>query len=52
MLARVVHETVAYLAKRHGAHACLTKQLTSGDELEQVILKAIATVGPTRKEGL
>ena len=41
---------IARLARQHGAQACLRKELTSGDELETVILKSIAAVGSTLKE--
>jgi hypothetical protein len=38
------------LARANGAQELLVKQQTSGEELAQVILKAIAVVGPTHKD--
>jgi CheY-like chemotaxis protein len=38
------------LALRNGAHAYLFKTLSSGDELDSTIHKALATVAPTRVE--
>jgi DNA-binding NarL/FixJ family response regulator len=49
VLARKILPAIAELARNHGAQACLMKRFTSGDELEQFILRAIAAVGPLRK---
>ena len=50
ILARVGLKPLADIAKSNGAQAFLVKRSTAGDELVQVIQKAIATVGPTRKD--
>jgi DNA-binding NarL/FixJ family response regulator len=38
------------IARSNGAQAYLVKRLTTGEELASVIEKAIAVVGPTRKD--
>jgi CheY-like chemotaxis protein len=44
ILASVVLPAVSQFAKQNGAQACLMKQFTSGDDLEQVIRKAITKI--------
>jgi DNA-binding NarL/FixJ family response regulator len=50
ILTRASMPNLAYVAKNNGAQAFLVKRLTAGDELTPVVLKAIATVGPTHKD--
>jgi DNA-binding NarL/FixJ family response regulator len=50
VLARYAIPKIADLAKRYGAHSFLMKRLTSGEELTNVIQKAIAAVVLRRKE--
>jgi CheY-like chemotaxis protein len=50
MLTRSAGAALADLAKTNGAQALLMKRFTSGDELVQAVRKAIAVVGPTRKD--
>ena len=50
MLTRTSMPALIALAKDNGAQAFLVKRLTAGDELAQVIQKAIAFVGPTHKD--
>jgi len=38
------------LARSNGAQELAVKRLTSGEELAQIVLKAIAIVGPTQKD--
>jgi CheY-like chemotaxis protein len=41
---------LADITRNNGAQAFLIKPFTSGDELAQAVRKAIAVVGPTRKD--
>jgi DNA-binding NarL/FixJ family response regulator len=50
ILTRNAIPTLSDLAKINGAQAVLVKRLAAGDELVPIVLKAMATVGPTRKE--
>jgi DNA-binding NarL/FixJ family response regulator len=50
MLTRAVWRPLNDLALQHGAQAYLVKRFTSGHELGEIIQKAIARVGPTRKD--
>jgi DNA-binding NarL/FixJ family response regulator len=50
ILTRVTHRAVWELAKQTGAYACLAKQFTSGDDLENSIQRAIEFVRLMRKE--
>jgi DNA-binding NarL/FixJ family response regulator len=50
ILTRVVSRSLCDLAMRRGAHASVVKRFTSGDELAQIIPKAIAWVGPHEKD--
>ena len=50
MLTRAVWRNLNELALQHGAHAFLVKRFTSGDELGLIIQKAMARVGPIRKD--
>ena len=52
ILGRTSTPELVNLAKNSGAQAFLVKRLTAGDELAQVIQKAIALVGPTHKDRL
>lgn len=44
VLAQFVLPNIAQLARDNGAQACLMKRFTSGDDLEQYILRAISAV--------
>lgn len=50
VLTRLTIAPVLDLALSHGAYACLLKDETSGDELDKVIHRAMAAIGPARKE--
>jgi DNA-binding NarL/FixJ family response regulator len=50
VLTKRSHPALLQLAKNNGAQASLTKSRTSGDDLDQAIRKAIASVGQHRKE--
>lgn len=50
VLTQLANEALLKAALVNGAHACLQKNFTSGDLLEEAILKAMATVGTLRKE--
>ena len=50
VLARAAWKTLADIAKSNGAQAYLVKHVTSGDELVFAIQKAMAAVGPMRKD--
>ena len=50
ILTRITVPTFPEHALRNGALAYLVKSRTSGDDLDKVIHKALATVPPTRKE--
>jgi DNA-binding NarL/FixJ family response regulator len=50
ILSRLNLQTLAELALKNGALAYLVKSRISGDDLDTAIHKALATVGPTRKE--
>lgn len=50
VLAQCVLPNIAQLARDNGAQACLMKRFTSGDDLEQYILRAISAVEAKREE--
>ena len=50
ILTRTNLPALAYLAKTSGAQAVLVKRATAGDDLLPAIQKAMAAVGPTRKD--
>lgn len=50
VLSRLIHTSLAQLAKTNGAQAYLTKSRISGDDLAGAIRKAIAAIGPTDKD--
>jgi DNA-binding NarL/FixJ family response regulator len=52
VLSRLNLESFRELAMANGAFAYLMKSQASGDDLERTIRKALASVGPTRKEGV
>ena len=49
-LTRLTLAPMRHLALNNGAQAYLVKSHSSGDELDTTIHKALASVGPTRKE--
>ena len=49
-LTRLTLSPMRHLALNNGALAYLVKSQSSGDELDSTIHKALASVGPTRKE--
>jgi DNA-binding NarL/FixJ family response regulator len=50
ILTRASIPALGDIARNNGAQAFLVKRLTAGDELAPVVQKAIAVVGPTRKD--
>jgi CheY-like chemotaxis protein len=50
-LTHLLHHGVWELAKQKGAHACLLKKFTSGEDLDRSIQQAIVRVGQLPKEG-
>jgi DNA-binding NarL/FixJ family response regulator len=48
MLARLKLDSMVSLARTNGAQAYLVKSQISGDDLDQAVRKAIATVGPSK----
>lgn len=44
ILAQFVLPNIAQLARANGAQACLMKRFTSGDDLEQYILRALSAI--------
>jgi len=50
ILTRTAVRGLRDLARSNGAQELSVKQLTSGEELAQIVLKAIAIVGPTQKD--
>ncbi|HEU4686345.1 MAG TPA: response regulator [Nitrospira sp.] len=49
-LSHITQEGMGRLAKNNGAQAYLIKSLISGDDLDLAVRRAVATVGPARKE--
>ena len=50
ILARFVLPSIAQLARDNGAQSCLMKRLTSADDLEQYILRAMSAVEGKAKD--
>ena len=50
VLTLLTHPGVWRLAKENGAHACLAKEYTTGEDLDRAIQRAVAFVGQLPKE--
>jgi DNA-binding NarL/FixJ family response regulator len=50
VLTLMTNRGVWELAKQNGAHACLAKKFTSGEDLDRAIQRAVAFVGQMPKE--
>jgi CheY-like chemotaxis protein len=50
VLTHMTHRGVWELAKQNGAHTCLAKKFTTGEDLDRAIQRAIAFVGQMPKE--
>jgi DNA-binding NarL/FixJ family response regulator len=50
VLTLLTHPGVWRLAKETGAHACLAKEFTTGEDLDRAIQRAVAFVGQLPKE--
>jgi CheY-like chemotaxis protein len=50
ILTHLVYRGLWDLAHHNGVDACLVKKYTSGDALDKAIQRAVARVGPLRKE--
>jgi len=50
VLTKIAHRELLELAKDNGAHVCLVKKLTSVDDLDKAILRAVACVDLMAKE--
>ena len=50
ILTRAILPALADLTRRNGAQTVMVKRSTAGDDLVPAILKAIAKVGPARKD--
>src|SRR5437868_3316566 len=50
ILTLLTHPGVWRLAKESGAHACLAKEFTTGEDLDRALQRAVAFVGQLPKE--
>jgi DNA-binding NarL/FixJ family response regulator len=52
VLSHMTHQGVWELAKQSGAYTCLAKKITSGEDLDRAIQRAVSLVGQMPKEDL